>query len=111
MLRLEARCEEWPGYHGAGSGLRVSFDPTWGDILSRGHETAGRSIRTVWGVGTIGAIAMTRDRARRRRGAHIMSAGESAWLAWYMCAVSLMMTALGLLFLIASRSRSGAPVF
>jgi hypothetical protein len=40
-----------------------------------------------------------------------MSARESAWLAWYMCAVSLMMTALGLLFLIASLSRTGAPVF
>ena len=40
-----------------------------------------------------------------------MSAQESAWLAWYMCAVSLMMTALGLLFLIASQSRTGAPVF
>jgi hypothetical protein len=40
-----------------------------------------------------------------------MSAQESAWLAWYMCAVSLMMTALGFLFLIASHSRTGAPVF
>ena len=40
-----------------------------------------------------------------------MSARESAWLAWYMCAVTLMMTALGLLFLIASLSRTGAPVF
>jgi hypothetical protein len=40
-----------------------------------------------------------------------MSAQESAWLAWYMCAVSLMMTALGLLLLIASQSRGSAPVF
>jgi hypothetical protein len=40
-----------------------------------------------------------------------MSAQESAWLAWYMCAVSLMITALGLLLLIASQSRGSAPVF
>jgi hypothetical protein len=40
-----------------------------------------------------------------------MSAQESAWLAWYMCAVSSMMAALGLLFLIASQSRASAPVF
>ena len=40
-----------------------------------------------------------------------MSVQESAWLAWYMCAVSLMMTALGLLFLIASQSRGSAQVF
>jgi hypothetical protein len=40
-----------------------------------------------------------------------MSVQESAWLAWYMCAISLMMVALGLLFLIASQSRESAPVF
>ena len=40
-----------------------------------------------------------------------MSVQESAWLAWYMCAISLMMVALGLLFLIASQSRERAPVF
>ena len=47
----------------------------------------------------------------KKQGAHIMSAQESAWLAWYMCAASLMMTALGLLLLIASQSRVSAPVF
>jgi hypothetical protein len=40
-----------------------------------------------------------------------MSRQEAAWLAWYMCAVSLLMTAFGLLFLVASQSRMGAPVF
>jgi hypothetical protein len=48
---------------------------------------------------------------RKSQGAHIMSVQESAWLAWYMCAISLMMVALGLLFLIASQSRESAPVF
>ena len=47
----------------------------------------------------------------KRQSAHIMSTQESAWLAWYMCAISLMMVALGLLFLIASQSRESAPVF
>jgi hypothetical protein len=46
-----------------------------------------------------------------KQGAHVMSVQESAWLAWYMCAVSLMMTALGLLLLMASQSRVSAPVF
>ncbi len=57
---------------------------------------------------------MARGKARKRpkrQGAHVMSAQESAWLAWYMCAVSLTMTALGLLFLLASQSRASAPVF
>src|SRR5215211_314781 len=40
-----------------------------------------------------------------------MSPREAAWLAWYLCAVSLMLTALGLLFLVTSRFHAGAPVF
>jgi hypothetical protein len=40
-----------------------------------------------------------------------MSPREAAWLAWYMCAVSLALMALGLLLLVTSRSRGGAPVF
>jgi hypothetical protein len=34
-----------------------------------------------------------------------MSPREAAWLAWYMCAVSLALMALGLLLLVTSRSR------
>jgi hypothetical protein len=40
-----------------------------------------------------------------------MNRRHDAWLAWCMCAVSLVLTGLGLLFLIASRSRTGAPVY
>jgi len=40
-----------------------------------------------------------------------MSPREAAWLAWYLCAVSLMLTVLGLLFLVTSRFHAGAPVF
>jgi hypothetical protein len=40
-----------------------------------------------------------------------MSSREAARLAWCMCAVSLVLTGLGLLFLVTSRSRTGAPVY
>jgi hypothetical protein len=40
-----------------------------------------------------------------------MNRREAAWLASYMCAVSLMLTVLGLLFLFVSRSPVGAPVY
>jgi hypothetical protein len=36
---------------------------------------------------------------------------DDAWLAWYMCSVSLMLTVLGLLLLVVSRSPAGAPVY
>jgi hypothetical protein len=40
-----------------------------------------------------------------------MSSREVARLAWCMCAACLVLTGLGLLFLITSRSRTGAPVY
>ena len=40
-----------------------------------------------------------------------MNRRTDAWLARCMCAVSLVLTVLGLFFLIASRSRTGAPVY
>jgi len=40
-----------------------------------------------------------------------MSSREAARLAWCMCAASLVLTVLGLLFLITSRSHTGAPVY
>ena len=40
-----------------------------------------------------------------------MSRREAAWLAWYMCAVSLALTVLGLLFLVTSQSHTGAPAY
>src|SRR5918992_4216994 len=40
-----------------------------------------------------------------------MNQRHDAWLAWCMCAVSLVLMGLGLLFLITSRSRTGAPVY
>ncbi|HEV3477430.1 MAG TPA: hypothetical protein VG127_08110 [Rubrobacteraceae bacterium] len=36
---------------------------------------------------------------------------RDTWLAWYMCSVSLMLTVLGILFLVVSRSPAGAPVY
>src|SRR5919106_2664371 len=40
-----------------------------------------------------------------------MNQRHDAWLAWCLCAVSLVLTVLGLLLLITSRSRMGAPVY
>jgi hypothetical protein len=40
-----------------------------------------------------------------------MSAREAAWLAWYLCAVSLTLTVLGLFLLVVSQSPAGAPVY
>jgi hypothetical protein len=40
-----------------------------------------------------------------------MNKRHDAWLAWYMCAVSLVLTVLGLLFLITSQFSTGAPVY
>jgi hypothetical protein len=40
-----------------------------------------------------------------------MSPREAAWLAWYLCAVSLMLTVVGLFLLVVSRSPVGAPVY
>src|SRR5215210_613338 len=50
------------------------------------------------------------QRGPKKQGARTMSRQEAAWLAWYMCAVSLVLIGLGLVFLIVSR-RVGAPVF
>ena len=38
-----------------------------------------------------------------RHEASVLSQSEAGWLAWYMCAVSLVLTALGLLLLVLSR--------
>src|SRR5215216_405350 len=40
-----------------------------------------------------------------------MNRHHDAWLAWYMCAVSLMLTVIGLLLLVVSRSPVGDPVY
>src|SRR5215204_5936788 len=51
------------------------------------------------------------QRKPKKKGAPTMSRQESAWLAWYMCALTLVLTAFGFLFLVASQSRVGAPVY
>src|ERR671921_147797 len=58
-------------------------------------------------------MAMRPGKVKKRRkvqGARTMSRREAAWLAWYMCAFSLGLIGLGLVFLVVSR-RAGAPVF
>jgi hypothetical protein len=47
-----------------------------------------------------------------RHEATLLSQSEAGWLAWYMCAVSLVLTALGLLLLVLSREAYlSMPVF
>jgi hypothetical protein len=53
-------------------------------------------------------MVMTERKKKRRREAGVMSAREAAWLAWYLCAVSLTLTGLGLFLLIMSQSPAGA---
>jgi hypothetical protein len=45
------------------------------------------------------------------RGVSGMSTRASTWLAWSVCAISLVLTALGLLFLALNRSHPDVPVF
>lgn len=56
---------------------------------------------------------MTQGAARSspKRGPDGISSREAARLAWCMWAASLVLTVLGLLFLITSQSRTGAPVY
>jgi hypothetical protein len=50
-------------------------------------------------------------REQQGRGGAKVSPDVSAWLAWSVCALSLVLTALGLVFLALNRSHSGTPVF
>ena len=53
----------------------------------------------------------TVQRSPKKQDASTMSTQEAAWLAWYLCAVSLLLTAFGLIFLVASQSLVSAPVY
>jgi hypothetical protein len=61
------------------------------------------------------AGALSSDSGRppdsRREAAAVMSPKEAAWLAWYMCALSLGLTTLGLVLLALSRENLGVLVF
>jgi hypothetical protein len=46
-----------------------------------------------------------------RREVPLMSPTEAAWLAWYMCFLSLVLTALGLLLLVLGREHHGGLIF
>src|SRR4028119_1549345 len=50
-------------------------------------------------------------RAYRQREAAVMGPKEATWLAWYMCFLSLGLTALGLMLLVLSREHHGGLVF
>ena len=54
---------------------------------------------------------MTEGAGNQGRGFGGITTRASAWLAWSVCALSLVLTALGLLFLALNRSHPGTPVF
>ncbi len=61
---------------------------------------------------TVGSRSPDAERASDlRREAPLMSPREAAWLSWYMCALSLGLTALGLLLLVLGREHHGGLVF
>lgn len=68
--------------------------------MSSGRETNGEGIRP-------GA----RPVPGSGRGAPGMSPREAAWLAWYTCAISLTLTALGLILLVLGREHPDVPLF
>jgi uncharacterized membrane protein len=55
-------------------------------------------------------MVVTERKKKQRREASGMSAREAAWLAWYLCAVSLTLTVLGFFVLVVSQSPAGAPL-
>jgi hypothetical protein len=54
---------------------------------------------------------VTEGARKQGRGFGGITTRASVWLAWSVCALSLILTALGLLFLALNRSHPGAPVF
>src|ERR687893_2305628 len=58
-----------------------------------------------------GTLPSDARRPDRRREAAVMGPKEAAWLAWYMCGLSLMLTALGLVLLVLSREHHGVLIF
>jgi hypothetical protein len=56
---------------------------------------------------TAGTLSPDARRPDRRREAAVMGPKEAAWLAWYMCFLSLAFAALGLLLLVLSREHHG----
>ena len=58
-----------------------------------------------------GTLPSDARRPDRRREAAVMGPKEAAWLAWYMCALSLMLTVLGLVLLVLSREHHGVLIF
>src|ERR687893_323363 len=58
-----------------------------------------------------GTLPSDARRPDRRREAAVMGPKEAAWLAWYMCGLSLMLTVLGLVLLVLSREHHGVLIF
>ena len=62
-------------------------------------------------AGTLPSDAGRPPDPRRREATAVMGQREATWLAWYMCALSLGLTALGLMLLVLNREHHGGLVF
>ena len=79
--------------------------------LSSGPETNGERAREEAQPSAEGTSPQAQRTPVQGLGPPVMGPGEAAWLAWYMCAVSLALAAVGLLLLALGAEHPGVPVF
>ena len=79
--------------------------------MSSTRDTNGERVREEAQRGTETTSPKAERAPGTGRGRSRMTPSEATWLAWYTCAVSLALTALGILLLILSQAHRGVPVF
>jgi hypothetical protein len=79
--------------------------------LTSGRDTNGEKVREEAQRGAKSTSPKAEQAPNAGRGPSRMSPREATWLAWYTCAVSLALTALGILLLALSQAHRGVPVF
>jgi hypothetical protein len=79
--------------------------------LTSGRDTNGEKVREAAQRGAKSTSPKEEQAPNAGCGPSGMSPREATWLAWYTCAVSLALTALGILLLALSQAHRGVPVF
>jgi hypothetical protein len=79
--------------------------------LTSGRDTNGEKVREAAQRGAKSTSPKAEQAPNAGRGPSGMSPREANWLAWYTCAVSLALTAIGILLLALSQAHRGVPVF
>jgi hypothetical protein len=82
-----------------------------GTRLTSARDTNGERVREEAQRGTETTSPKAGRAPGTGRGRFGMTPNEATWLAWCTCAVSLALTALGILFLVLSQAHGGVPVF